>query len=273
MCRIIVAAVVAVLALAACSSSSKSSSGQTSSPQTQLATAATTTSPRLLRILVTNDDGVTAPGIDALVQALRTVPNAEVTVVAPADNNSGTGGKVTNGTLTVTDAKTLSGYPAKAVHGYPADTIVWAVDQHGVAEKPDVVVSGVNFGQNLGPVIDLSGTVGAARAAAQRGIPALAVSAGLAAKPNYAGGANAAVQWVEKERAAFPEGSVTNINVPTCPSGTLRPVVVVPLAPKSSPGITAVNCEGSAPKPANDVDGFAHGYIVQTNDVPLKPAA
>ena len=91
-------------------------------------------------------------------------PATEVTVVAPATNQSGTGGQTTPGPLTVTDATTASGYPAKAVAGFPADTVIWALDQGGVTQKPDLVVSGINFGQNLGPAVAISGTVGAAEA-------------------------------------------------------------------------------------------------------------
>ena len=145
----------------------------------------TTTVPATLHILVTNDDGVGAPGIDAVVEALRALPDTEVTVVAPLENQSGTGGQTTPGTLTVTDTTTASGYPAKAVAGFPADSVIWAFDQAGVTQKPDLVVSGINFGQNLGPAVAISGTVGAAEAAAARGVPALAASQGLADVPNY----------------------------------------------------------------------------------------
>jgi 5'/3'-nucleotidase SurE len=67
-----------------------------------------------LSILVTNDDGVTAPGINATVQALAALPHTKVIVVAPLTNQSGTGAKVTNGALTATSAMTAGGYPAKA---------------------------------------------------------------------------------------------------------------------------------------------------------------
>ena len=145
-------------------------------------------SPRnVLTVLVTNDDGVGAPGINAVVQGLRTLPKTQVTVVAPLMNQSGTGGKTTPGKLTVTKATTASGYPARAVAGYPADTVTWAVKDHGISFRPDLVVSGINFGQNIGPLADLSGTVGAARAAVKLGIPALAASQGVdnGMSPNF----------------------------------------------------------------------------------------
>ena len=132
-------------------------------------------------------------------------------MVAPLTNQSGTGGKTTPGTLTVTDVKTASGYPAKAVAGYPADTVIWAVDDHGLAQKPQVVISGVNFGQNLGSTVNISGTVGAARAAASRGIPALASSAGLpptgVASPDYADAVTQVEKWITQHRAALVAGT------------------------------------------------------------------
>src|SRR4051794_24683096 len=161
-----------LLAIAGCSSDAKRAAS--SAPPASSSAAP----PRALRILVSNDDGVGAPGIDSLVEALRAEPNVEVTVVAPAHDSSGSDGKTTPGGVTATAAKTISGYEATAVEGFPADAVNYGLDAV-VKEKPDVVMSGTNSLPNLGPGIDLSGTVGAARAAAQRGIPALAVSAGL----------------------------------------------------------------------------------------------
>src|SRR4051795_12180535 len=73
--------------------------------------------PRPLRILITNDDGVGAPGIDAVVERLRRVPGLQLTVVAPATNQSGTGDRFSTTAITATDATTQHGYPAIAVHG------------------------------------------------------------------------------------------------------------------------------------------------------------
>src|SRR5262249_4032961 len=150
-----------------------------------------------------------------------------------------------------------SGYAAKAVQGYPADTITWAIDQHGVPEKPDVVLSGVNNGQNIGKLIDLSGTVGAARAAVQRGIPALAVSAGLGLSPDFTDAAKSAVNWLTQHRAALladtASASVTNLNIPSCKVGTPHPVVVVPVAGPNEDPVALVNCQATLPsKPTSD---------------------
>ncbi len=164
------------------------------------AAAAKAKKPATITVLVTNDDGVAAPGIDSLVQALSKAKNTKVVVVAPAENQSGTGGKTTPGTLTTTAATTASGYEATAVVGFPADTVTAALDQLGV--KPNVVMSGINVGQNLGGFTELSGTVGAARMAATRGIPAVAFSQGLGDAPQYDNTAKLAVDWLAKHRAS-----------------------------------------------------------------------
>jgi len=224
------------------------------------ATGTTTTSvaARPLRIMVTNDDGVGAAGIDTLVEALRKEPNVEVVVVAPAENKSGTGGSTTEGALTVTDAQTASGYPAKSVAGFPADTVVWAIDGSNVA-RPDLVMSGINQGQNLGPVINASGTVGAARAAAARGIPAVALSQGLADSPDYPTGAEIAVQWLRENRDRL-EGVVVNINIPSCPTGSVRGVIAVPAATAGDTFGTP-DCTSGITGPSDDIQAFVNGYV------------
>jgi 5'-nucleotidase len=267
------------LLVAACSSSGKSTTASSTTTSTTHNARTTTTgasAARPLRILVTNDDGYNAPGIDAVVRGLTALPDTQVTVVAPATNESGSGGKTTAGTLTVTDGKTASGYPAKAVHGFPADTVRWAVDDHGVSAKPDVVVSGVNFGQNIGPLVDISGTVGAARAAASRGIPALAVSAGFppadVASPNFAQATKLTVAWITAHRAGLLAGSdsspvlLQNLNVPTCPGGAVRGEVTVPVdasAPNST--LNNVNCTSTATNPTNDVQAFSEAFEPLSN--------
>ena len=185
--------------------------------------------PKPITVLVTNDDGVAAPGIDAMVEALRKVKNTKVVVVAPAGNQSGTGGSTTPGTLVTQPATTASGYTATAVQGFPADTITAALDQLGV--KPNVVMSGINAGQNLGSLTDLSGTVGAARMAVTRGIPAVAFSQGIGDTPQYDSTAKLAVDYLAKHRATLAKKSKTapttldNYNVPNCPSGKSRGVL------------------------------------------------
>lgn len=265
----LLAAAAALCSCAALSASTTGSADAASKPSTTLT------------ILVTNDDGVTAPGINATVQALSAIPHTKVTVVAPLTNQSGTGAKVTGGTLTVTDATTASGYPAKAVAGYPADTIIWAIDDHGIAQRPDLVVSGINFGENIGPLASLSGTVGAAQTALARGIPALAVSQGVdnGQSPNFSQGAKYLVAWVQAHRKALlaaKKGTASsvngNLNVPTCATGHIRGPVNVKLGTTLT-GYTVgtVNCAGTVTKPSNDVEAFVDGFASLTPLHPVNP--
>jgi 5'-nucleotidase len=219
--------------------------------------------PRPLRILVSNDDGYAAPGIDALVEALRELPRVKVTVVAPSENQSGAGGGRSPEPVAATKEQTVSGYPALAVDGTPADSVIYALDE--LAKPPQLVISGVNEGQNLGPVVDISGTVGAARAAAQEGIPAVAVSQGAGDPPDYAEGAEAAADWVKEHRRALVRGDVAattvlNINVPTCATGAVRGEIEVPAATTGDAG-TASDCTSTLEDPPDDVIAFANGYV------------
>jgi 5'-nucleotidase len=154
---------------------------------------------------------------------------------------------------------------------------VYALEQDGMSQPPHVVISGVNEGQNLGTLIDLSGTVGAARAAARRGVPALAVSQGFGNPPDYARGADAAIAWLTEHRATLRApaagyaASVTNLNIPTCAAGRAKAAVEVPVD-TSSGGIAEVDCETPYTDPTSDVDAFLHGYIARTDNLPLTPA-
>lgn len=236
-----------------------------------------TEAPVVLRILVTNDDGVGADGIDAIVQGLLTIENVEVTVVAPLENQSGTGGQTTDGELVVTDTTTKSGYPAKAVAGFPADSIVWAIDQGGIDFVPDLVVSGINAGQNYSSeIIPFSGTVGAARAAAARGIPALALSQGLGEAIDFPSGVVAGLAWIEANAAALLDDgglvdSFTNINIPTCEPGTsIRGTVEVPVASLNGSEYDTQDCSSTA-EATSDVTGFQSGFVT-VSQLPVKGA-
>ncbi len=252
---------VALLALAGCSSDSSTSTG------TSEAGPATTEAPaEPIQVLVTNDDGYGAAGIDAVVEGLRTVPGVEVTVVAPATNQSGTGSTVTDGPLTVTDVETASGYPAKAVAGTPADTIVWAIDDGGIDFTPDLVVSGINAGQNMGPAVELSGTVGAARAAVARGIPALAASMGpLIGDQDWPAGVTQVLDWLAANQAAAADGTlqtdtVANLNVPTCAAGSVKSQIDVPLASTAEGYTETPDCASTATDPTDDIAAYLIGY-------------
>lgn len=258
-----------ILFVSGCSSATGSSPGNET----------TTTAPaETLQILVTNDDGYDSDGINAVVEGLRALPNVDVTVVAPATDQSGKGGAVTGGMLTATDVATKSGYPAKAVAGTPADTIIWALDQKGISFTPDLVVSGINAGANMGPVVDLSGTVGAARAAVAHNIPAIAASQGpLAAPFDYPSGVKQVLTWFYSNRAAVADGSIThatvfNLNIPTCSTGSVRGQVTVPPATTSDGYADAANCTSTTTNPVDDITAYLVGFAPISN-LPAKPAA
>jgi 5'-nucleotidase len=234
------------------------------------AASTTTTAPEPLLVLVSNDDGYAAAGIATLVDALEAQPDVEVVVVAPDGNRSGSGGRTTPGGTTGTEVTMANGHPAVAVAGFPADAVAHAIDVLGV--EPDLVVSGINEGQNLGPVVDVSGTVGAARVAATRGIPAVAVSAGMGTPaPDYDAAAEVVVDWFVGHRDDL-EGAtadqVVNINVPTCAADAEpRDVVEVASATDAAdrPILAAdVDCTGTGPVPADDLDAFNAGFGVIT---------
>jgi len=129
------------------------------------------------QILLTNDDGIRSPGLWAAAAALSKL--GFVTVAAPREQSSGTGRSLPNTSdgLIQRETVTVNGqdWLVHAVGGTPAQAI-----QHGLLEilpqKPDLVVSGINYGENVATGITISGTVGAAMEAASVGIPAMAVS-------------------------------------------------------------------------------------------------
>jgi 5'-nucleotidase len=240
---------------------------------------------RALRVLVTNDDGVAAPGIDRVVERLRALPNVSVTVIAPATNQSGTGDKTTTTPLTVTNATTASGYPARAVNGYPADTVLLGVLKL-LPERPDLVVSGINLGQNIADAVDISGTVGAARAAARLGIPAFAVSQGLAGTMDYDLAARFTAFLVGISRQSLLDGTAPvelwNLNVPSCSTGSVRGLAIVPVgraaritgytsgaantytATVAQRNLFASDCTSTKTSFTDDIDAMNNGYASLT---------
>jgi 5'-nucleotidase len=226
----------------------------------------TSTHPNPLQILVSNDDGYSAPGIDAAVTALNTLPNVLVTVSAPATDQSGSGGKTSTGPLTATHTRTASNFPAWAVNGFPADSVLYALNTLHV--NPDLVVTGINNGQNLGPFISISGTVGAARVGGKASIPAVAMSQGLGSPADFPTGAGILVSFVNAfllGRAGPPAQSiVTNINVPTCSPGMIRGSIQLPAATSlNGRPISPSDCQSTVPSTSfnDDVDGFLNGYV------------
>jgi 5'-nucleotidase len=177
-----------------------------------------------VNILVSNDDGYQAPGIIALVEALKTV--ADVTVVAPARDRSATSNSITvDRALRIETA--ANGF--HFVDGTPADCVHVAVT--GFLDfRPDLIVSGINHGSNLGDDTIYSGTVAAAMEGLLLGIPAIAMS--LTAKPakHFATAADVALNLVKRFQASPPIVPwLLNVNVPDVPLAALKGVRTVRL--------------------------------------------
>lgn len=262
---------VATLALlgAACSSGGDDDEAASTS-EASASTAeetTTTTEPEVLEILATNDDGVPGEGLAVLVAAIEELENVEVTVVAPAGNQSGTGDATTEGELVVTETPLTDGREATAVAGKPADAVNYAIEEMGLT--PHLVVSGVNPGQNIGPFSQLSGTVGAAKTGARQGIPAVAASSGTTDEFDFAQLAELVVEWIEENREALIAGTaevqVVSFNAPACPQ--LRGLVEVPVATDFA-GRNAFDTECGSTKPegeiVDDVDASANGFASQS---------
>jgi 5'-nucleotidase len=167
-------------------------------------------------LLVTNDDGVKAPGLMVLAEAMQQFGTVEV--AAPARNQSASGHKKTLFTDIQFDDTTLAnGMPALSIDGSPADCI--AVCAMGLRPwPPRLVVSGINRGENMGQDITYSGTVTAALEATIHGVPALAVSLSnqRAKQPeDYAEAARIAAQVVRYMlNNDLPPLTILNLNVP-----------------------------------------------------------
>ncbi len=167
-----------------------------------------------MRILVTNDDGIAAPGLRALAEALA--PLGEVVVCAPEREQSCAGHAITLHKPLRLKPTELDGLAveAYACSGTPADCV--ALGRYGEPRPPDLVVSGINAGANLGEEVYYSGTVAAAMEACLQGLRALAVSVTAYHDCDF----SAAADFVRRfaplyAEAAAPEGVLLNVNVPS----------------------------------------------------------
>lgn len=175
---------------------------------------------RPLSILITNDDGIEAPGIAAVAEALR--PLGTVTVAAPDRGRSGSSHSVTSDRPIAVRESDRAGQRWIALEALPPTCVRLAVDKL-LAAKPDLVVSGINAGENLGAVTFYSATVGAAREAALLGLPAIAVNLSRGNGMDYAAaGAVTAAIVRGLGRDGIARGTFLNVNVPPLPLERLR---------------------------------------------------
>ncbi len=171
-----------------------------------------------MKILVSNDDGLDAKGIKALSAALSDI--AEVTVVAPDRDRSGASNSLTlDQPIRVLDRQNGQ----YRIAGTPTDCVHLALTGL-LEEEPDMVVSGINLGANLGDDVIYSGTVAAAMEGRFLGLPAIAVSLTVDSKPmHFETAAAVAVKLVEQLRDdPLPADTILNVNVPNVPLSSLE---------------------------------------------------
>ena len=196
-----------------------------------------------MRILLSNDDGYFAPGITILEQALT--PLAEVTVVAPERDRSAASNSLTlDRPLTV--RRSQNGY--YYVNGTPTDCVHLAVS--GLLDDlPDVVVSGVNHGANMGDDTIYSGTVAAATEGFLLGIPSIAISLVADGHDHYDTAARIAVELVDRFKSkSLDQAVLLNVNVPDVPYEQLHGTAVTRLGRrhKAEPVVKSTTPRGEA---------------------------
>ncbi len=177
-----------------------------------------------MRILLSNDDGYFAPGLAVLAEQLREF--GEITVVAPERDRSGASNSLTlDRPLTVRRA--ANGF--YHVNGTPTDCVHLAVTGF-LEHQPDLVVSGINYGANMGDDTIYSGTVAAATEGFLLGIPSIAVSLASKFGKHFATASRIAAQLVTRlQRAPIGQPVLLNVNVPDLPEGDLRGIEVTRL--------------------------------------------
>ncbi len=175
-----------------------------------------------MRILITNDDGIAAPGLQAARRALRELDDVTVEVIAPDRNRSATARSITTRSpLTVEEIEFEDGDVGYAVDGTPVDCVRFA-EVGLLGGRPDLIVSGINHGANLGDDITYSGTVAAALEGVVLGIPAVALSQQSSRGLGYGSGrfefgigaAFAAALVATLRTTPMPEATLLNVNLP-----------------------------------------------------------
>lgn len=193
---------------------------------TTLCICSATLSAQTYRILLSNDDGIESPLLAALKQELAKLPDVEVVVSAPNENQSGSSMSSIGGPTVVDRYFQDGSFFGYAVHGRPANAVRFGLEVLGRDDAFDLVVSGINRGANVGDVSHASGTIGAAMQAVYLGVPAIAISQDVE-DVNTAASARFAAQLVVRyQQQGAPEGVLISINIP---AGELKGVAVRPM--------------------------------------------
>ncbi|MDE3057344.1 MAG: 5'/3'-nucleotidase SurE [Bacteroidota bacterium] len=178
-----------------------------------------------LSILISNDDGIDAPGIKALANFLREI--ADVTIVAPDKQQSAVGHAITvNTPLRVRKVERDGNFFGYAVDGTPADAVKLAV-RSIMNKPPNLIVSGINHGSNTAISVLYSGTVSAATEGTILGIPSFAISLTTFSEADFSFAASfaqrLALMIIDR---GLPKGTLLNVNVPAVPVQEIRGVVI-----------------------------------------------
>lgn len=178
-----------------------------------------------MRILLTNDDGIHAPGLEVLERVARQLSD-DVWVCAPAEENSGAGHSLT---LHMPVRLREHGHQRYSVTGTPTDAVNLALRKLFADKKPDVIISGINNGENLADDVTYSGTISAAMEGALAGIHAIALSQ---ATRDAGHGFAAAGAWAERVLrplldAPFAKRTVVNVNFPALAPDAVKGIRVV----------------------------------------------
>ncbi|MCK4343126.1 MAG: 5'/3'-nucleotidase SurE [Phycisphaerae bacterium] len=183
-----------------------------------------------MRILITNDDGILAPGIEALYQAVSDL--GHVDVVAPDDSQSAIGHAISVlKPLLVRRVHVNNVFHGWSVAGRPADCVKLALIEL-LDERPDVVLSGINAGANAGINVLYSGTIAGAMEGALMGVPSVAFSLTLSDELDFRKAGRVARMMLEPFIAARPEpGACLSINIPPLDKGWPRGVRCCPQSP------------------------------------------
>jgi 5'-nucleotidase len=176
------------------------------------------------KILLSNDDGIDAPGLAALFDALKKA--GTVTVAAPVREQSGVSHGMTTRRLIQVRKSEKNGGTWFAIDATPASSVRLALESL-LADKPDIVVAGINRGENVGLVTFYSATVAAAREAAFLRIPAISVNLQSGESMDYAAAADFVLALVrELARRGFDKGMFLNINIPALPKDRIKGIMI-----------------------------------------------
>jgi 5'/3'-nucleotidase len=219
-----------------------------------------------VRVLLTNDDGISAPGLQAARRALLEIEGVEVDVIAPDSNRSATARSITTRSpLTVEEVEFGDGDRGYATDGTPVDCVRFA-ELGLVGHRPDLIVSGINHGANLGDDITYSGTVAAAFEGIVLGIPAVAVSQQssgggmgyVSGQFDFSVAAPFVAELVRKLMAEpMPASTLVNVN---CPAGEPTGVEVTKLGKRLYNDELKLVSEDEGGRRHYEIYGWQPGY-------------